>query len=73
MYLVPEYEDEEAAIAFIRRWRRQIFEDRLADWYIDKARWPRRRNYETFLEWFDVELHSLVIDACGGVIFKSYE
>lgn len=34
----------------------------LRAWYTDEDLWPTLRDAEVFLEWFDLEFHSLVFD-----------
>lgn len=60
--LVPETDEPEETIAYIDDIYSQIFEMELASWYDDTSRWPSSRTLKTFWEWFDVEVHSLVID-----------
>ena len=40
----------------------KIFEMELGSWCDDRSLWPQDRSLKTFWEWFDVEIHSLVID-----------
>lgn len=60
--LVPESEEPEGVIAYIDEICEQVFEMELSSWYEDRARWPKDRSLRTFWDWFDVEVHSLVID-----------
>jgi len=30
--------------------------------YLDRRYWPQNLDYNTFLEWFDIAIHSVVID-----------
>lgn len=61
-YLIPEVEliDERAVI--IECCYDFIFEVELASWHPHQADWPEQRDLKTFLEWFDLEFHSLVLD-----------
>jgi hypothetical protein len=34
----------------------------LKEEFTKKKNWPNKRDYETFKKWFDVELHSIIID-----------
>ena len=45
-----------------------IFEEELNSWHRHKNDWPARRDLATFLEWFEVEYHSVIIDLCRGRI-----
>ena len=41
-----------------------IFEEELSSWHRCESDWPARRDFATFLEWFEVECHSVVVDLC---------
>jgi hypothetical protein len=43
-----------------------IFEEELGGWHRVKADWPQRRDIETFQAWFEIEVHSMVLDLPGG-------
>lgn len=43
-----------------------IFEEELNSWNRLVSAWPPNRDLATFLEWFEVEIHSLVLDLHGG-------
>lgn len=43
-----------------------IFEEELVSWHRLVIDWSAKRNLDTFLEWFEVEIHSLVLDLHGG-------
>ena len=61
-YLIPESEtfDERADIL---EWCADfVFEEELRSWCTDEDLWPVVRDAEVFLEWFDIEFHSLVFD-----------
>ena len=45
-----------------------IFEEELNSWHRRESDWPARRDFATFLEWFEVECHSVVVDLCPGRI-----
>lgn len=64
--LIPEFEEPEGAVGYIDDMFEQIFDMELASWSEDTATWPQKRNLRMFWEWFDVELHSMVIDATDG-------
>lgn len=59
--LIPECDVEETD-GIIEALSPALFRLALADWDTDKKRWPEKRDYETFKEWFDVELHTVVMD-----------
>lgn len=65
VFLVPEFLDLEEALGFIDQIYSQIFEMELASWWEDESLWPEHRTVQLFWKWFDVELHSTVVDAAG--------
>jgi hypothetical protein len=60
--LIPEFDEPEEAVAYIDDMFEQIFDMELASWCTDEGCWPKKRTLKMFWEWFDVELHSTVID-----------
>lgn len=60
--MVPEYEEPEEAIAFLDEHFQEVFRLELASWEEDEKLWPEKLTLAMFWEWFDVELHSLVLD-----------
>jgi len=68
VYLISDGDAEN-----IDRWIREnhgvLFEGELEGWYTDESLWPKKRDYKTFKEWFEVECHSVVLDTVGGQIF----
>lgn len=45
-----------------------IFEEELNSWHRLESDWPSNRDLATFLEWFEVEIRSMVLDLCRGRI-----
>ena len=43
-----------------------IFEEELGAWHRVEADWPKRCDFETFQAWFEIEVHSMVLDLPGG-------
>jgi hypothetical protein len=60
--LVPEFDYLDDAREFILHNSELIFALELEGWFTDPKLWPPNRTREMFLEWFDVELHSMVVD-----------
>ena len=67
-YLVDEVLDPGDEERMLRKYHKQIFENELAGWTTDESEWPVRRGFKTFLEWFEVEFHSVVLDLGKGGI-----
>lgn len=61
-YLIPVVESDEDERRVIRRYHKRLFENELTGWLTNKSQWPKRRGLETFLTWFEVEIHSVVTD-----------
>ena len=61
-YLVPEYEMDDEQMEILADFHQQIFAEELFSWCTDDALWPEIDDLKMFLEWFDVEFHSMVYD-----------
>ena len=68
VYLITDGDAEN-----VDRWIREnhvaLFEGELEGWYTNESLWPKKRNFKTFKEWFEVEYHSVIMDTVGGEIF----
>lgn len=64
-FLVADIEDQKTGEQIVRNCYQTIFEEELSTWTLDKAAWPKTRDWNTFEAWFDVELRSLVLDLCN--------
>ena len=63
-YLVPAIEVPDDVQRLLEAVAVGIFEEELWAWHTDEADWPKKRDLQTFLEWFDVEVNSMVMDLC---------
>lgn len=68
VYLIPELWDNTDSNLVLEWCYKVVFEAELASWYTDEAAWPRARDLKMFLEWFDVEFHSMCFDLCDEEI-----
>jgi hypothetical protein len=68
--LIPEYDTEKDAHKFIKKIHKELFERELDAFCTDPDYWPSKRDYKTFLKWFDIELHSKVFDIVDEDIIK---
>lgn len=70
VYLISD-EDAETE-GTVKKWVRAnweaLFEAQLEGWYNDTELWPQDRSFKQFNEWFDVEVHTVILDTVGGVI-----
>lgn len=69
VYLLPMWDTGREAEKILKKVYATVFELELFDWHTNKSDWPKKRNLETFREWFHVEMHSFVQDLCRGPIF----
>ena len=53
-------------VEIIKPYYEYIFEVELNSWHRLESDWPTNRDLVTFLEWFEVEIHSLVLDLHRG-------
>ena len=67
--LIPEQENRNA-IVYIKKIHQEIFQLELDSWHRDENWWPKKRDLKTFRKWFDVEIHSTVMDTGKGMIVK---
>ena len=64
IYLLPEWETEEAGLQHLAEVSNEIFEEQLNGWYRVPSVWPATRDLKTFLLWFDCSFHSMIVDVC---------
>ena len=62
VYLIPSYDYNEQYDRYLRKHAKEIFEDELMGWYTDPSMWPKDRSWKVFKEWFDYEIHTMVLD-----------
>ena len=48
----------------MKRWR-WFFEEELHGWIVDPELWPDKLTPKTFTQFFDMEIHSMVMDVSG--------
>ena len=63
-YLVPAFEDNSKVLEYVGALAPTIFEEQLESWYTDETNWPKNRDWKTFLEWFDIRIHTMAFDFC---------
>lgn len=61
-YLVPEYGTPEEQADIVLWCHSYVFEEELLAWYTFEEDWPKTRDVAAFLEWFEIEFHSVVMD-----------
>ena len=60
--LVPDKDDNEQIRAYVTRLKPTLFANELASWYRDESTWPDPLSARLFNQWFDLEVHSCVLD-----------
>ncbi|MBW2490317.1 MAG: hypothetical protein JRE65_04130 [Deltaproteobacteria bacterium] len=68
--LLPVVDSDEQAEAFIEDMFQDIFELELSSWIVVDEMWPDNITYKMFLEWFEVEYHSMAFDSLKDDIEK---
>lgn len=68
--LLPVVDSDEHANEILKNMYKDVFELELSSWIVDEEMWPDNITYQLFLEWFDVELHSMVFDSLKAGIEK---
>jgi hypothetical protein len=67
VYLVEDVTDVQWNVeAIIAPHVAAIFEEELGDWHGEEHDWPVHRDWALFQAWFDVEIHSMVLDLGRG-------
>jgi hypothetical protein len=61
-YLIPAYALLDQAMRYIERNHKKFFEMELFGCYTDESMWPEKRTLSVFRKWFDIEIHSMIID-----------
>ncbi|POA97091.1 hypothetical protein C2134_19105 [Chromobacterium sinusclupearum] len=69
--LLPEFIEPEEGVAHIDEICEQLFKMELASWDEDESHWPQDLSLKAFWEWFDVEIHSMVLDSVDADITNS--
>lgn len=62
VYLVKEKNSNEAIEKWLKKNYDKIFQNELNNWHTDENDWPHKRTYKLFKDWFDVEIHTMILD-----------
>ena len=65
VFLLPDFFSLEEASDHLDKIYKTIFEVELEGWWTDPADWPQKMTLKMFHEWFDAELHSMIIDTAN--------
>ena len=69
VFLLPEHDTEQELELIVQDLYREIFEMEVGSFCRDESLWPEM-NYEKFLEFFDIKVHSMVFDPYEDEIEK---
>ncbi len=64
VYLVPAIDYYDELDAILKDVFSVLFESELENWNADESTWPDRRTLRMFNDWFNVELHTMIVDIC---------
>lgn len=70
IYLIREKDSNEEIERWLKRNFDEIFQNELNDWHTDDKDWPQKRTFTLFKQWFDYEIHSMVLDLEETAITK---
>src|SRR6266705_6844369 len=62
VFLADDVENDPEPERIVKQYYNVIFEHELRAWMTTEHTWPRKRDLRTFLEWFDVDICTMVID-----------
>lgn len=71
--LMPFFEDPDDSEAWVRENFAILFERQLGGWDIEPEAWPFERTWETFSEWFEVNIQQLTWDLVGTRLLYDWE
>lgn len=60
--LFPHFDDDKASLKYIKSIYSKLFMIELESWSTDKGTWPKKRTWALFCDWFQIEMHSEVLD-----------
>lgn len=66
VYLVPEADTPEEVVAYFDEHYARIFQAEVSAWEEDSSRWPKDMGLQAFWQFFDVEIHDMVLDMEAG-------
>ncbi|MDO5640273.1 MAG: hypothetical protein Q4G28_10450 [Neisseria sp.] len=62
VYLIPEFDAPEAAVSYFDDRYQEIFQAEIAAWDVPKSKWPEDMSLVAFWQYFDIEIHDMVLD-----------
>ena len=62
VYLIPVFDEPEAAVSYFDERYQEIFQAEIAAWYVSQSKWPEDMSLVAFWQYFDIEIHDMVLD-----------
>ncbi|HEY3324971.1 MAG TPA: hypothetical protein VGP72_31245 [Planctomycetota bacterium] len=62
VYLIPPYDDEQEAVEYLWDYCPVVFRHQLGRWCKDAKLFPKDLSWNTFMQWFEIELQPKVVD-----------
>lgn len=62
VYLVPQFDEPEAVVSYFDERYQEIFAAEIAGWDVPQSEWPEDMSLQAFWEYFEVEIHDMVLD-----------
>lgn len=73
VFLIPDQPSEKVALNYIKGLYAGIFCRLLSDICTEESWWPEKTDWPAFQEWFDLEIHSMVLDTVEDEIEREEE
>lgn len=70
VYLIREMASNDEVRTWLQKNFDMIFAYELNEWDADENNWPQQRDYSVFNEWFDIEVHSMILDLESTELIK---
>lgn len=70
VYLIKERDSNEEIERWLQKHYDNIFQNELNTWHTEKKTGRKKRTHKQFTEWFDFEIHSMILDLEKTAITK---
>lgn len=69
-YLIPEFLSRREQKEYLEQSFGEIFSQELKAWSTDRSTWPKLTSFRLFLEFFEVDFHSVVQDMVDDPLWR---
>lgn len=73
IYLIEEKMNNEEIEKWLLKNFDRVFKKELEGWHTDEKRWPKKRTYQMFCEWFGISYQSMIYDMEDYPVDKDME